>query len=106
MRERQKYYQQTKTSDRLKKVLWQDHTFSLRSPCASEKIKEIWMKMDNTNYNSTEDMNNKYLKEVKGKTKLIFYKNIGKYYDNIILGWIKILLVKMLRVLLKISMKC
>ena len=37
--------------------------------------------MANTKYNSSEDMTNK-LQELKGKTKLKFYKNIGKYYDN------------------------
>ena len=35
--------------------------------------------MVNTNYNSTEDMINK-LQELKGKTKLKFYKNISNYY--------------------------
>ena len=39
------------------------------------------MKMVNTNYNSTEDMINK-LQQLKGKTKLKFYKNINNYYDN------------------------
>ena len=37
--------------------------------------------MVNTNYISTEDMINK-LQELKGKTKLQFYKNITDYYDN------------------------
>ena len=37
--------------------------------------------MVNTNYNSTEDMIIK-LKELKGKTKLKFYKNISKYYTE------------------------
>ena len=35
----------------------------------------------NTTYNSTEDMTDK-LQSLKGKTKLNFYKNIIKYYDN------------------------
>ena len=35
--------------------------------------------MVNTNYNSTEDMVNK-LQQLKGKTKLKFYKNINNYY--------------------------
>ena len=39
------------------------------------------MNMVNTNYNSTEDMINK-LQQLKGKTKLKFYKNISNYYDN------------------------
>ena len=37
------------------------------------------MNMVNTNYNSTEDMINK-LQQLKGKTKLKFYKNISNYY--------------------------
>ena len=37
--------------------------------------------MDNTTYNSTEDMINK-LQSLKGKTKLKFYKNISNYYDE------------------------
>ena len=37
--------------------------------------------MVNTDYNSTEDMINK-LQELKGKTKLKFYKNLGKYYTE------------------------
>ena len=37
------------------------------------------MKTVNTNYNSTEDMINK-LQQLKGKTKLKFYKNIKNYY--------------------------
>ena len=39
------------------------------------------MKLVNTTYNSTEDMINK-LQEIKGKTKLKFYKNISTFYDN------------------------
>ena len=35
--------------------------------------------MVNTNYNSTEDMINK-LQQLKGKSKLKFYKNISDYY--------------------------
>ena len=35
--------------------------------------------MVNTNYNSSEEMINK-LQELKGKTKLKFYKNISNYY--------------------------
>ena len=41
------------------------------------------MNMVNTTYNSTEDMLNK-LQQLKGKTKLKFYKNISNYYDNMI----------------------
>ena len=39
------------------------------------------MNMVNTTYNSTENMINK-LQELKGKTKLKFYKNISNYYDK------------------------
>ena len=46
-----------------------------------KKIREIWMNMVNTTYNTTEDMINK-LQSLKGKTKLKFYKNISKYYDE------------------------
>ena len=35
--------------------------------------------MVNTNYNSTEDMINN-LQQLKGKTKLKFYKNVSNYY--------------------------
>ena len=37
--------------------------------------------MPNTKYNSTEDMINN-LQELKGKTKIKFYKNESKYYDD------------------------
>ena len=39
------------------------------------------MNMVNTNYNSTEDMNNN-LQQLKGRTKLKFYENISNYCDN------------------------
>ena len=39
------------------------------------------MNMVNTLYNSTEDNINK-LQELKGKTKLKFYKTISKYFDK------------------------
>ena len=38
------------------------------------------MKRVNTTYNSTTDLINK-LQELKGKTKLKIYKNIGNFYD-------------------------
>ena len=62
-----------------KQVLRQSHDFSTRLNYANKKIREIWMNMVNTNYNSTEDMINK-LQSLKGKTKLKFYKNISNYY--------------------------
>ena len=61
-----------------RKVLIQDHTFSIRLPYANKKINEFWMNLVNTEYNSTEDMINK-LQELKGKTKLKFYKNISNF---------------------------
>ena len=54
-----------------KKVLRQERDFSTRLNYANKKIREIWMNMVNTTYNSTEDMINK-LHELKGKTKLKF----------------------------------
>ena len=62
-----------------KKVLRQSHDFSTRLNYANTKIREIYINMVNTNYNSIEDMINK-LQQLKGKTKLKFYKNISNYY--------------------------
>ena len=62
------------------------------------------MNMVNTKYNTTEDLINK-LQEIKGKTKSNLYENISNYYDNMILGWMKILLLEMLKVLIKFIMK-
>ena len=64
-----------------KKLRRQDRDFSTRITYASKKIREIWIKMVNTIYNSKEDMINK-LQELKGKTKLKVYKNINFCYDN------------------------
>ena len=62
-----------------KKVIRQDGDFSTRLNYANKKIREIWMNMVNTKYNTIEDMINK-LQELKGKTKLKFYKSISTYY--------------------------
>ena len=62
-----------------KNVRRQDHDFSTRLNYANKKILEIYINMVNTIYNSTEDMINK-LQQLKGKTKLKFYKNISNYY--------------------------
>ena len=62
-----------------KKVLRQDRDFSSRLNYANKKIREIYINMVNTTYNSSEDMINK-LQSLKGKTKLKFYKNISNYY--------------------------
>ena len=58
------------------KVLRQSRDFSTRLFYANKSISEIWMILVNTKNNSTEDMINK-LQELKGKTKLKFYKNLG-----------------------------
>ena len=42
------------------------------------------MNMVNTTYNSSEDRIKK-LQSSKGKTKLIYYKNISNYYDEMII---------------------
>ena len=62
-----------------KKVLRHDHDFSTRLNYANKKIREIYINMANTTYNSSEDMVNK-LQSLKGKIKLKFYKNISNYY--------------------------
>ena len=62
-----------------KKVLRQERDFSTRLNYANTKIREIYINMVTTTYNKTEDMINK-LQELKGKTKLKFYKNISNYY--------------------------
>ena len=69
-----------------KKVFRQERDFSTRIDFANEKIREIWMNMVNTTYNSTQGMIDK-LQQLKGKTKLKLYKNINNYYkemENII----------------------
>ena len=62
-----------------KNILRQDRDFSTRLNYANKKVREIYINMVYTNYNSTEDMINK-LQSLKGKTKLKFYKNIKNYY--------------------------
>ena len=62
-----------------KKVWRQSHEFSSRFNYANKTIRDIYIKMVNTNYNSTEDMIDK-LQSLKGKTKLKFYKKIGNFY--------------------------
>ena len=64
-----------------KKVLRQDRDFSTRLNYANKKIREIYINMVNTTYNSTEDMINK-IQSLKGKTKIKFYKNISNYYTE------------------------
>ena len=62
-----------------KNILRQDRDFSTRLNYANKKVREIYINMVNTTYNSTEDMINK-LQSLKGKTKLKFYKMISNYY--------------------------
>ena len=64
-----------------KNILRQSRDFSTRLNYANTKIREIYINMVNTTYNSTEDMINK-LQSLKGKTKLKFYKNISNYYTE------------------------
>ena len=40
------------------------------------------MNMVNANHNSTDDVTDE-LQQLKGKTKLKFYKNISKFYENL-----------------------
>ena len=90
-----------------KKVLRQQRDFSTRLYYANKKIRELFINIVNTNYNSSEDMINK-LQSLKGKTKLKFYKNLSKYYNgmkNRNFQTQKILLLKMLKVLVKFTMK-
>ena len=51
-----------------KKIPRQDRDFSTRLNYANKKIRDIWMNMVNTNFNSSEDMINK-LQQLKVKTK-------------------------------------
>ena len=44
-------------------------------------MRELWMNMVNTKYNTTEDKIIK-LQDLKRKTKLRFYRNISNFYDN------------------------
>ena len=64
-----------------KSVLRQDRDFSTRLNYANKKVREIYINMVNTTYNSTDDMITK-LQQLKGKSKLKFYKNIHNYYTE------------------------
>ena len=64
-----------------KKKFGQDRYLSTRVPFANKKVREIFYSLVNGKYETTQDMNNK-LQLVKGKTKLKFYQNICKYYDE------------------------
>ena len=62
------------------KVLRENHNFSTRLYYANKKIREISLNMVYTTYKSTAGMINN-LQDLKGKTKLKFYKINSKYYD-------------------------
>ena len=62
-----------------KNIVRKDRDLSTRLNYGNKKIRDIWMNMVNTIYDSSEDMINK-LQSLKGKTKLKFYKNISNYY--------------------------
>ena len=62
-----------------KNVFRQSHDFSTRLNYANKQIRDIWMNIVNTNYNSTKAMIDKLI-SLKGKTKLKFYKNVGNFY--------------------------
>ena len=64
----------------VKKVLRQD-IFQLDYHVRIKKIREIWLGMVNTTYNSIKDMIVK-LQEMKGISKLNFHKYISNYYDE------------------------
>ena len=68
-----------------KKVLRQIRDFCPRLNHDNRKIREIWMIIVNATYHSTEDMISK-LQQLKGKTKLKFYKNISNSHDNVNIG--------------------
>ena len=52
-----------------KEILRQDRDFSTRIIYANKKIREFWMNMVNTTYNSTEDMIKK-IQQLKDKNKI------------------------------------
>ena len=73
------------------------------------KIREIWMSMVNSTYNTAEDRIDK-LQQLKGRTKLKFHKNISTYYREMKEKKTKIfkpkfLLLKMLKVIVKFILK-
>ena len=64
-----------------KKVLRQDRDFSTRLNYANKKVRKIFSNMVKIKFNSTEDMIDN-LQELKRKTKLIFYKNISVFSNE------------------------
>ena len=75
------YYQQAKTSKLIKKILKHNRDFPTRLNYAKTKIREIYIDMVNTKYNSTQDMIIK-LQQLKGKTKLKIYENINNFNNE------------------------
>ena len=64
-----------------KNALRQEKVFSTRLNYVKKKIRKYCMNLVITKYNSIEDMIDK-LQELKGKTKLKFYKIKSDYFDN------------------------
>ena len=64
-----------------KKVLRQDGLISTRLPKVNKRSRENYYSMGVTKYNTTKDMTNK-LQSLKGKTKLQFYQNVSKDFDE------------------------
>ena len=62
-----------------KSVRRQERVFSTGLNYANKKIREIFINMVNTIYNSTEEMIDK-LQSLKSETKLNFYKSINNFY--------------------------
>ena len=64
-----------------KEVLRQNRDFPTRLNYANKKIRKNWMNMVNTTYKSTEDLIDR-VQQIKGTTKIKFYKSLSIYYDN------------------------
>ena len=64
-----------------KNVFIQGRDFSTRLKDANTKIREFYINMVNTKYNTTEDMINK-IRSLKGKTNIKLCKNINNYYTE------------------------
>ena len=62
----------------IKKVLREDRDFSTRLVYANEKIRETWMNVVNTTYNSKGDMIDK-LQQSEGETIIKCYTNMSNF---------------------------
>ena len=70
------YIIKNKNTKLIKKVLRTSHDFSTRLNYANKKLRELYISIAN----STEDGVIDKLQQLKGKTKLKFFKNISNYY--------------------------